>query len=348
MKNIPFKKYISRYDKQKTSQTDDRKHKNKANEQRTWKFDKMIENFNFFNEHVKQMKQNQKYWKKKYGSYSPSDIKQFYKLIKNNFIKIKDNPIKKLNKLLIWISFLHSSSSLFEFSCQWKLNEQTIKNYIVDVLFAILLTYKNDKGIIKVPDFAAQHLMHKILINKNEDLVESLLYLDGTHKLTVGRNDINKRSWKFKWRPAWSHLFVIDRIFGMILSVNIGNPARKHDITILNESNFGINFDHLLDELYFCLADNAYYGFNKKNFCAMPKKTSDIYKLLDKDFIYKHKKCRVNVEHLFARFFVNQNIRLNNWTLKGQNALKLLNCNLICSIILWNQTKLWKAKSLCV
>ena len=128
----------------------------------------------------------------------------------------------------------------------------------------------------------------------------------------------------------------------MITAINIGNPAWKHDLTVLKESDFGMNFDKLLADLYYCLGDNAYFSFKQKQFCAMPKKTSILYELLDKNFLYKHKKCRVEVEHFFAKFFINQNLRLNNWTFKGKNSLKLLNCNLVCAIILWNQIKIWQ------
>ena len=39
---------------------------------------------------------------------------------------------------------------------------------------------------------------------------------------------------------------------------------------------------------------------------------------------------------------INQFRRLNQWTFKGSNSLKILNSTLITSIILWNQTKIWK------
>ena len=338
-KGIPLHKYESKLDEQKVNT-------NAINKQRTWQLNQSIDTVNFLHIHIKQKQKNEKLWKQKYGCYEPSDIKKFFKEIKNQFIKPKDTPVKSLNKLLIWIHFLHTNSSLGEFAKQWQINQQTVINYVIDVVLAILLTYKHDKGILGMPTEHQQHLMNKILINTNQEFVESLFYLDGTHKLTVGRNDRNKRSWKYKWKPAWSHLFVIDRIFGIITAVNTGNPAWKHDLTVLKESDFGVNFDNLINELYYCLGDNAYFSFKHKQFCAMPKKTSYLYKLLDKKFLYNHKKCRVEVEHFFARFFINQNLRLNRWTLKGKNSLKLLNCNLICAIILWNQTRIWKANRL--
>ena len=339
-KRIPFEKYRSRNDANEHNI-------NKNETSRKWTMNDSMCTINFYKLHMTQQKCNARSWQTRYGSFKPEDIKRFYNEVKKQFIKIKDTPIKKMNKLLMWINFLHSTSTLGEFCQNWCICQQTVMNYVNDVNVAILLTYKNDDGIINSPTIKMQHLMKEILRNKNETMIDALLYLDGTHKLTVGRNDKNKRSWKYHWRAAWSHLFVIDRIFGMINAVNVGNPACKHDITVLKESNFGINFDNILNDMYYCLGDNAYYGFNKKQFAAMPKQTSYQYKLLDSKFMYEHKKCRASVEHFFAKFFINQNIRLNYWTMKGKKSLPLLNCTLICAIILWNQIKIWNLSNIC-
>jgi len=336
-KNIPLKKYGLK------SETEE----NKVPKKRSWKCYGSMDNFNFYDKHVKEMHFNKKSWTKRYGTYTPKEVKKFYQEIKNGFLKPRDTPLKKMNKILLWINFLHSKSTIPEFCEKWNVKEGSVKNYVLDVLIAILISYYDDYGIIGVPNKNQQHIMNKILHNTNSDLKNAILYLDGTHKLTVGRNDVNKRSWKFHWRAAYSHLFVVDRIFGVIVAANVGNPSRKHDCTILKESTFGINFDQMLTELYYCLGDNAYYNFKKEQFAAMPKKTSHMYHFLDKNFMYKHKKCRVTVEHTFAKFFINQHTRLNEWTFKGPKALALLNCNLICAIILWNQARIWKLEEIC-
>jgi len=336
-KQIPFEKYQSKHDaclKENEKESEPKK--------RTWKVDDSMSKLDFFKKHSHEHKHSRKSWNQRYGSYQPRDILRFYQQIKYGFNKPKDTRIKKMNKLLMWINFLHTKSTLSEFSKKWCIKEQTVKNYILDVMMAILISYRNDANIIGVPNHDQQHIMSQILRNTNQDMNNCLLYLDGTHKLCVGRQDKNKRSWKYHWRPAWSHLFVVDRVFGIIVAANVGNPACKHDLTVLRESEFGINFDSLLNDLYFCLGDNAYYNFTKNGFAAMPKKTSINYQLLDSKFMYKHKRCRVTVEHLFAKFFINQNTRLNGWTFKGPNALKLLNSNLICAIILWNQSHIWR------
>ena len=90
-------------------------------------------------------------WTQRYGSFEPDEIKQFFNEIKYNFTQPKDTNLKKLNKLLIWINFLHTQSSLGEFCKQWHVSEQTIKNYLLDVTLTILLTYKNDQSIIGLP-----------------------------------------------------------------------------------------------------------------------------------------------------------------------------------------------------
>ena len=89
----------------------------------------------------------------------------------------------------MWINFLHSTSTLSEFCQNWHICQQTVMNYVTDVNVAILLAYKNDDSIISAPSMKMQHLMKEILKNTNETMVDALLYLDGTHKLTVGRND---------------------------------------------------------------------------------------------------------------------------------------------------------------
>ena len=177
---------------------------------KTWTVKNYSSKINYFKIHLKQKSKKQRSWSRKYGQFSPQEIKRFFDKIKNQFYKSKDTRLKRFNKLIIWLCFVHSRSTLHEFCEKWNMCEQTLKNYITDVNIAILLTYKNDDGILGVPNDHSQHLMNKILINTNKKMVDAILYLDGTHKLCMGRDDANKRSWKFKWRAAWSHLFVVD------------------------------------------------------------------------------------------------------------------------------------------
>ena len=238
---------------------------------------------------------------------------------------------------------MHSNCKLHDLAKIWRIKcRSLVKDYVTDVITAILLSYQGDEGIISVPNHETQNIMSNVLKITNHKLYDSIFYLDGTHKLCLGRNDANKRSWKHHWKAAWSHLFVIERIFGIIIAANVGNPSKKHDLKILRESNFGINFKNLLSELHNCLGDSAYVNFVEKSFAPMPKKSSIIYSLLDRKFRYEHKAVRVEIEHFFGNFFINQFYRLNFWTIKCKASLQILNCCLICSIIFWNQCKIWK------
>ena len=235
---------------------------------------------------------------------------------------------------------------MYELTNLWKCGVNIIKTYIIDTVVAILLTYQNEPGIISVPSHESQYIMSEILKTTDANLIDAVFYLDNTHKLCLGRKDVDKRSWKHHWKAAWSHLFVIERIFGLIIAVNSGNPARKHDLTTLRESKFGINFNSYLTDVHYCLGDSAYLYFKKTNFAPLPKRSSLIYKLLDKDFRQQHRDCRVKVENFFGQYFINQNLRLNNWQFKGKTSLPFLNCVMISSIIIWNQFKLWNIKSM--
>ena len=316
------------------------------NKVRSWQVNPSFKYFDFFKEHKKEKEFSNKKWKQKYGRYEPSEIETFHMKIKDNYLKKQDTFIKSRNKLLLYINFLHTAGNLYELTNLWKCGVNIIKTYVIDTVAAILLTYKNEPCIISVPNHENQKYMSEILKITDDNLIQAVFYLDNTHKLCLGRNDPEKRSWKFHWRAAWSHLFVIDRIFGLIIAINSGNPARKHDLTTLRESEFGINFNEYMSDIHYCLGDSAYLYFKKQNFAPLPKRSSFIYKLLDKDFRKKHRDCRVKVENFFSHYFINQNIRLNKWPFKGKKSLSFLNCVMITSIIVWNQIKLWNMNNI--
>ena len=318
------------------------KEKKKRKKKRSWKVNKTFSSKDFFKMFLNEKKQAERRWIQKFGLIEPIEIIKFHKLINKNFSKKYDTFIKTRNKLLLFLNFLHTKGNLNELTNLWKINVNLIKIFVLDVIAAILLYYKDDKEIIGVPTHECQVLMKNILELTNEKLVDAIFYLDGTHELCLGKNDVNKRSWKYRWQAAYSHLFVIDRIFGMVIAINCGNPAKKHDLKVLKESSFGINFSELMNDLFYCLADSAYVSFNKKNLAPMPKKSSIIYKLLEKEFKNEHKHCRSKVEHFFSHFFINQFCRLNKWPFKGKKSLQFLNCCMITAIIFWNQIKIWK------
>lgn len=313
-------------------------------EYRTWRVNLDMKNVDFFQLHVKERLDCSRKWTNKYGCYTPEDIKAFHLKIFKNFKKPKDDFIKSRNKLLLFINFLHTKGNLSQLTYLWPCGLSALKIYIIDVIAAILFTYHDVSDIIFVPNHEIQHLMSDILLIANKDINQAVFHLDNTHKLCLGQKDKDKRSWKFHWKAAWSHLFVMDRIFGIVVACNIGNPARKHDLTILKESNFGINFKDLMGDLKYCLADSAYLYFNEKQFAPLPKRSTITYKLLDKDFRKQHKLCRVKIENFFALFFINQNIRLTEWPFIRETSVELLNCVMICAIILWNQVKLFNIK----
>lgn len=263
----------------------------------------------------------------------------FHDLIKNYF-PVRDNYIKSRNKLLVWLNFLHSHGGWFDISDRFNIKEQRCMNYVVDVLKAILKAFNNTKDIISVPSVTNQHIMHSILKCASKPLPSGLFLIDGTHKRTLGMNDKNKRSWKFKFKPAKSFMFLIDRVTNRVCGISLGHPPRQGDITIWKNSFLNKNIDVYFLPRYPILADPGYLGSNKKFVAAMYKRKQRKNSNISKAFFKQHCRARVRVEHFFGRFFRNQFPKLAFWKSTGKQAMILWNLHVLCAIILTNTLSL--------
>lgn len=238
----------------------------------------------------------------------------------------------------MWINFLHSNAKWFDVAERYKLRQTTAMNYVVHVLKAILKAFHGTKDIISVPSLHNQNIMHDILINKGETLPHGLFIVDGTHKRTLGKNDADKRSYKFKWRAAKSFMFVIDRIQRKVCGISLGHPPRNNDITIWKQSMLNKNINSYFDKKYPILGDPGYIGANSTYMAAMCRTKKR--KTMSRGFCKAHCKARVKVEHFFGYFFRNQFPKLANWFCTGKNALILWNIHILCAIILTNTLSL--------
>ena len=104
------------------------------------------------------------------------------------------------------------------------MKETTSMVYVFDVVNAIMSAFNKTPGIISVPKEEVQDVMFNHLKKTDQHLPHGLFTVDGTHKRCKGRKDKNKRSWKFRWAPAKSFMFIFDRVFGTVCAMSLGHP----------------------------------------------------------------------------------------------------------------------------
>ena len=240
-----------------------------------------------------------------------------------------------MNKLLLFINYLMTKDTIGGSADKWNISESVYMVYIKDVMYAIILFYINNSNIISIPSKNTQKNIYNLLKQCNYKFPNCIYLLDNTHKRCVGQKK-NLLSWKFKFKASYSHLFIICRLTGLIVSIDLCNNGSESDITILKKSSFGQNINNLLNNSIFCLADSGYWGFKSPQFVMLPKRNTLIYKAIGKNFRKNFRSIRVQIECFFGKFYINQNKRLIYWEHKGNKSRILHELILLCACVCCN------------
>ena len=145
---------------------------------RRWKWSKTFRTTNYFQKHSNL---GNKKWKKYYGSITRDHILFFFGLTEQYFMKHKATQQLKLNKLLLWINFLHSEhQTWFDFSRKWgDICESTVSNYMMDVACAILRAFASTPKIIGFQSQQNIEKMKKILSDSKAAIPYATYLVDG-------------------------------------------------------------------------------------------------------------------------------------------------------------------------
>lgn len=129
---------------------------------------------------------------------------------------------------------------------------------------------------------------------------------------------------------------------GSVCAFNLDESVKKHDITILRESEFYQNVEEILNGWY-VLTDNGYQGIERDTnnlIISAPKPTDKRRNLLPQSFWKAFRDARNDVERKFAHVFYNKFALLGNWPGKSKNTFNEWASSVICCIIMYNYFKL--------
>ena len=197
---------------------------------------------------------------------------------------------------------------------------------------AILQTFQGT-NIIGFPNKSEKYMMASILKKRNAALPHALFTFDGKDALCSGKNHAERLSYKYRFLPCFSALFVIERVFGTVCAFNLDPAGKKHDITVLRESYWYQNMEELMDG-WLMLGDTGYK--NEPAIAAAVRKTDYRRKMFSKSFWKEFNKARSDSERVFAHFFSNKFPLLSNWKGKKHNTFEDWAMNVTCCIILYN------------
>ena len=279
---------------------------------------------------------------KHFGGTSCEDVKAFWNEIKTNCIRPKETEMHARNKLLLWLDKLHNNLGWKSIKSKYKIGTATAIGYVHDVMNAIIKTFGNT-NIITFPGENQRMKMVQMNVKRNVPMPNALFTLDGKHAQCLGRNKRERQSYKHRFLPCFNALFVIERVFGTVCAFNLDQVARKHDITILRESDFFRNIDETLDG-WIVMADKGYVGIGSNNVAATMKKTDPRKEWYSKEFWKIFNSARGDSERVFAHFFYNKFSQLSKWPGKGKNAFTNWAKNVTCCIVLYNFLKVRNVK----
>lgn len=276
----------------------------------------------------------------------------FFDMIHEYFIKIRDrnDPVKAMNKLLLWISFNHCDTQNWKpFARQWNnISKSSCNTYVTDVNVAILRAFKSTPEILDFPmNDEIRALMHEILKLNGAKFQTALLSVDGKASQLYGRSDKSLRNFKFKFRPAQNHMSIYDRVLKINVACSIGNPGSTADITVWRNHDWS-NEQVLWNKLkeYLMLADSGYIGANPTYVACRPRKNMKLYKTQPSWFWSDHSATRGHVEHDLGYFWYTQNPTLNYWKKNSKYAFYKKRWNVVCSTIFMNVVRLYRFYSL--
>ena len=76
------------------------------------------------------------------------------------------------------------------------------------------------------------------MVKKGALMPNGSLTMDHKHAFCTGCNKKERRSINGKWLPCFNVKFIIERLRGTVCALNLDKVARRHDITVLRESEF--------------------------------------------------------------------------------------------------------------
>ena len=219
--------------------------------------------------------QNETKWKRKYGTFSPDEVLYLFSLIEDFFPKPRTSTLKKMNKLLLWLNFVHADVCDWNaFSEQWEeISDKSCMNYIDDVLGAILRAFKGTPQILDCPmtDEIRQRMFDILQLNEAK-FANALVSIDGKASRMYGRGHKELRCFKFKFRAAQNHMNIYDRVLGLSIACSIGNAGHNSDKGIFNRHHWSKR-STLLSKLkeYLMFADTGYIGSDFSFVAYKPK-----------------------------------------------------------------------------
>ena len=300
---------------------------------------------------TKQLKElNLKGFRTKFAGFHPQELIVFFEKIEISAIKPRETMHHARNKLLLWLDRNHNKLSWNQCSNSYRIGVATGKGYVEDLEKAILKTFKHSK-IISFPSESAKKIMVQILKKKKAHLPGALFTLDGKHARCNGKLHTERLSWKYRWQPCFNCLFVIERVFGTVCAFNLDPEAKKHDITILRESDFFQNVDERL-EGWLVLADKGYIGIETDLIAPAHKRESKKRKEFNKNtknsktFWKEFNDARNDSERQFAQFFYNKFKILGDWPGKSKTTFNEWARCVVCCIVLYNSVRMQKQQFL--
>ena len=283
-------------------------------------------------------------WTSKYGSFKQDEILMLFGLIEDYFPKPRDTRLKKLNKFLMWLHFVHCDDSQWQsFTEKWAgISNSSCIEFCNHVMTALLCAFYGTSEIMDIPlDSVIRKKMHDILELEKARFTTALISIDGKASRMLGRKHKNRRCWKFKFRPAQNHMCIYDRVLGLALASSIGNGGNMHDITVFRNHHWCNSISDKLGK-YSMLADSGYVGVNGQNIAVRPKKNQNLYHTQTKEFWNDHSGARSHIEHEYGRFWVNQFPTLNFWKRNSKSAFQKKRITIFCCLIIMNVVRLYR------
>lgn len=271
--------------------------------------------------------------------FEPQQIARLFVDIKAKLLRPKETEVHARNKILLWLDKLHGSLSGQQMSVKYYIGVQTAYSHISDVLKAVLMTF-NKAQLVQFPSATERDWMVKILKQKNAPMPDALFAVDGSHARCSGYRFRERLSYKWKNRPCFNAMFIIERVFGTICAFNLDPSAAKHDIKILKQSWFYPVIDQMTDG-WIILADKGYVGVQKDVDCIamVLKKNMKERDMYSKSYWYNFNVARGQVESTFADFFHNKFRQLSQWPGKSAETFVDWAANVICCVLLFNKMK---------
>ena len=264
--------------------------------------------------------------------YNLRQVNVLFAKIKVQLMRPRETEVHARNKVIMWLDRLHNRLGWIEIKKDYRISTASAKIYVDNVLNAITVTFAGT-NIISFPNENERKVIVDILKLRGAALPTAIFSFDGKHCRVLGQGRYERLSHKFKFRPCFNALFIIERAFKTVCAFNLDSEAKKHDVKMLYESAFYYKLDKILNG-WICLADKAYV--NEQLIAAGLKNNNKHKKLYSKSFWLKFNKARGDSEYAFAHFFVNKFKILSNWPGKSADTFDDWALNVTCSIIVYN------------